>query len=509
MNSSSSCYNGLFSIFALISILASVLQVTVVVATPISGMHSARRSATPSRIKIQHPVHPLATRTTTTTADGATLTTAGGIKSESPRLLSFEKAQPTHSGTSHNVNLRGSGAVLNSTVADSSSATESSSVSSTLVATIAPTTTNTNINEETTTATEAADSAAQPTPSTSQELHHLFNDTHTDALNTTGCLNNCSGVGQCLANGYCICPPKIHSWWNLHTLDCSDSSSPFGFAWPYFRYSWLGVYTLALLIVSYINYLTFEANSWRLGGVRHICLCLVHMANLTRFLFFAIDPYSISGIINPIASRILLSSFYLFFIMAYVIMALHWVDICRTALALAPSTTLRYAPIGAAALLIMYFSLEIIISVVQVKKQRSIELFMADTLGMAAIMGLMIPLYIYYGSMFVARLKAIKKDSKGRRDCMIKKIRVITYGPATAGLLSVAVIGVKLFVLRRNPFLFLIGESLTYTMESISVALFLYGIMISPPVGASSVFVRITTFGRSMHPSKILPRRNS
>ncbi|KAH9270856.1 hypothetical protein BASA83_007009 [Batrachochytrium salamandrivorans] len=111
-------------------------------------MHSARRSATPSRIKIQHPVHPLATRTTTTTADGATLTTAGGIKSESPRLLSFEKAQPTHSGTSHNVNLRGSGAVLNSTVADSSSATESSSVSSTLVATIAPTTTNTNINEE-------------------------------------------------------------------------------------------------------------------------------------------------------------------------------------------------------------------------------------------------------------------------------------------------------------------------------------------------------------------------
>ncbi|KAH6561275.1 hypothetical protein BASA62_009979 [Batrachochytrium salamandrivorans] len=469
MHNSSSCCNGLFSIFALISILASVLQVTVVVATPISGMHSARRSATPSRIKIQHPVHPLATRTTTTTADGATLTTAGGIKSESPRLLSFEKAQPTHSGTSHNVNLRGSGAVLNSTVADSSSATESSSVSSTLVATIAPTTTNTNINEETTTATEAADSAAQPTPSTSQELHHLFNDTHTDALNTTGCLNNCSGVGQCLAS----------------------------------------VYTLALLIVSYINYLTFEANSWRLGGVRHICLCLVHMANLTRFLFFAIDPYSISGIINPIASRILLSSFYLFFIMAYVIMALHWVDICRTALALAPSTTLRYAPIGAAALLIMYFSLEIIISVVQVKKQRSIELFMADTLGMAAIMGLMIPLYIYYGSMFVARLKAIKKDSKGRRDCMIKKIRVITYGPATAGLLSVAVIGVKLFVLRRNPFLFLIGESLTYTMESISVALFLYGIMISPPVGASSVFVRITTFGRSMHPSKILPRRNS
>ncbi|KAJ1330795.1 hypothetical protein BSLG_009247 [Batrachochytrium salamandrivorans] len=490
MNSSSSCYNGLFSIFALISILASVLQVTVVVATPISGMHSARRSATPSRIKIQHPVHPLATRTTTTTADGATLTTAGGIKSESPRLLSFEKAQPTHSGTSHNVNLRGSGAVLNSTVADSSSATESSSVSSTLVATIAPTTTNTNINEETTTATEAADSAAQPTPSTSQELHHLFNDTHTDALNTTGCLNNCSGVGQCLANGYCICPPKIHSWWNLHTLDCSDSSSPFGFAWPYFRYSWLGVYTLALLIVSYINYLTFEANSWRLGGVRHICLCLVHMANLTRFLFFAIDPYSISGIINPIASRILLSSFYLFFIMAYVIMALHWVDICRTA---RPSAfyDLALRTYWRRRITDHVFFLEIIISVVQVKN--------SDPLSYSWPILLVWP----QSCMFVARLKAIKKDSKGRRDCMIKKIRVITYGPATAGLLSVAVIGVKLFVLRRNPFLFLI-ESRSHIPWSRSLLLFS-----CMPVGASSVFVRITTFGRSMHPSKILPRRNS
>ncbi|KAK5671543.1 hypothetical protein QVD99_002246 [Batrachochytrium dendrobatidis] len=340
--------------------------------------------------------------------------------------------------------------------------------------------------------------------STSSLDHELSLDAY-QANKTTfsGCLNNCSGVGKCLKNGACQCPPpRIPSWWKTYGLDCSNYRLSFSYAWPYFRYSWLLVYTLCLLLLSFFNYQTFRANGWYLGGVRHICQCLIHTAIFTRFLFFSIDPYSVSSTISPIVSRMLLSSFYLFFILAYVIMALHWVDICRTALALTPSKTLRFAHIGATILVLSFVSLQVFITISQLNHVNSRQILFADTLSMTLIMVLFVPLYLYYGYLFTSRLKLVRKDKEGKRDRLIKKVRVISLGPATAGLTSALIMIVKIICFRHNPYLFLIGESASHFFEMISVALFLYGILLDTTVKPGSLLTRRTTYGRSIRTTR-------
>ncbi|KAJ1343880.1 hypothetical protein BSLG_001541 [Batrachochytrium salamandrivorans] len=235
----------------------------------------------------------------------------------------------------------------------------------------------------------------------------------------------------------------------------------------------------------------FKANDWHLGGVRHVCMCLILAAIFSRFMFFSVDPYSIDGMANPILSRIILSTFYLFFILAYVIMGLHWVCICRTALVFKPSRTLPISKLAVVLILLVYVTLEIVISLAQAQKKENIGLFISDMLFMGAAMVIVMPLYIYYGRLFVNQLKTLRKDRLGHRDRMISKVRVMSFGPVIAGTLSIIITFLKFTFLQKNPFLFLIGESISHFVELISMALFMYGILLSPqPAGGLSSSAR-------------------
>ncbi|KAJ1344618.1 hypothetical protein BSLG_000141 [Batrachochytrium salamandrivorans] len=222
----------------------------------------------------------------------------------------------------------------------------------------------------------------------------------------------------------------------------------------------------------------FKANDWHLGGVRHVCMCLILAA-----IFY--------GMANPILSRIILSTFYLFFILAYVIMGLHWVCICRTALVFKPSRTLPISKLAVVLILLVYVTLEIVISLAQAQKKENIGLFISDMLFMGAAMVIVMPLYIYYGRLFVNQLKTLRKDRLGHRDRMISKVRVMSFGPVIAGTLSIIITFLKFTFLQKNPFLFLIGESISHFVELISMALFMYGILLSPqPAGGLSSSAR-------------------
>ncbi|KAH6563502.1 hypothetical protein BASA62_008465 [Batrachochytrium salamandrivorans] len=220
-------------------------------------------------------------------------------------------------------------------------------------------------------------------------------------------------------------------------------------------------------------------------------MCLILAAIFSRFMFFSVDPYSIDGMANPILSRIILSTFYLFFILAYVIMGLHWVCICRTALVFKPSRTLPISKLAVVLILLVYVTLEIVISLAQAQKKENIGLFISDMLFMGAAMVIVMPLYIYYGRLFVNQLKTLRKDRLGHRDRMISKVRVMSFGPVIAGTLSIIITFLKFTFLQKNPFLFLIGESISHFVELISMALFMYGILLSPqPAGGLSSSAR-------------------
>ncbi|KAJ1341850.1 hypothetical protein BSLG_003504 [Batrachochytrium salamandrivorans] len=178
-------------------------------------------------------------------------------------------------------------------------------------------------------------------------------------------------------------------------------------------------------------------------------------------------------------------------------MALHWVDICRTALALTPFKTLRFAHIGAVLLVVSFVSLQVFITISQLQQIRNRKLLFADTFCMAVIMGLMIPLYLYYGCLFVGRLKMVRKDKEGKRDYLIRKIRVMSFGPAVAGILSILMLVIKLICLHKNPFLFLIGESINHFTELIAVALFLYGILLDASVKGTPFLMKKSTISWS------------
>ncbi|KAK6098198.1 hypothetical protein MT418_002249 [Batrachochytrium dendrobatidis] len=305
-------------------------------------------------------------------------------------------------------------------------------------------------------------------------------DTNISPSNVVLCPNNCSRIGTCNSDGQCDCPKVIYSWWRVQASNCKSEREEFGYAWPYFIYSWLLVYTLVFVLLTYFNYLTFKANDWQLGGVRHVCLCLIHASGLFRFIFFSIDPYSVSSIASPIIMRMILSLFYLFSILAYVLMALHWIEICRTGLALSPSKTLGYSQIASGFIVSIYFALEVAICVVQAQKKQNKILFLSDTIYMGTIMVLISPLYMYCGHLFLARLGLIRQDKRGKRDQMISKVRVMAFGPPIAGLASVVIFIVKFTKCRNNPFLFIIGESASHFAEVITIALFLYGILLDP-----------------------------
>ncbi|KAL2920094.1 hypothetical protein HK105_200160 [Polyrhizophydium stewartii] len=295
----------------------------------------------------------------------------------------------------------------------------------------------------------------------------------------------CSGIGTCAPQGFCYCPKiRVHSWWRPSADDCRSSLAVFDWSWLPYQASWVSIFFLGFLFVAYMTILTFYRNDWHLGGMRHICLCIISTALFVRLLFFAIDPYSVYKIVSPIVTRPLFASFYWLYATAYLSMALHWADMCRTALSLRPTSTLRLTQLGVAATTITFIVFEAFLCEKQSRGIRASNVYISDIIGMSAFMAIGFVLFLYYGSMFLRHIKTLRRDKKGRRDRLISKIRVMTYGPAIAGIVCPITFGIKIRFMVGDPILFLIFESVCNFIEVLGVALFLYGILLKIPRGA-------------------------
>nr|KAJ3418501.1 hypothetical protein HK105_008236 [Polyrhizophydium stewartii] len=289
----------------------------------------------------------------------------------------------------------------------------------------------------------------------------------------------CSGIGTCAPQGFCYCPKiRVHSWWRPSADDCRSSLAVFDWSWLPYQASWVSIFFLGFLFVAYMTILTFYRNDWHLGGMRHICLCIISTALFVRLLFFAIDPYSVYKIVSPIVTRPLFASFYWLYATAYLSMALHWADMCRTALSLRPTSTLRLTQLGVAATTITFIVFEAFLCEKQSRGIRASNVYISDIIGMSAFMAIGFVLFLYYGSMFLRHIKTLRRDKKGRRDRLISKIRVMTYGPAIAGIVCPITFGIKIRFMVGDPILFLIFESVCNFIEVLGVALFLYGILL-------------------------------
>ncbi|KAL2920095.1 hypothetical protein HK105_200161 [Polyrhizophydium stewartii] len=259
---------------------------------------------------------------------------------------------------------------------------------------------------------------------------------------------------------------------------------------------------LFFALFSWINFKSFRDNEWHLGGVRHICLCLVHAAVTTRFIFFCFDPYSATDMISPIATRMSLSSFYVLFNLAYVLMALQWVQICRAALLLRTGDMVQSSFTGAAVVLALYILMQPIIVAAQLRGVRNHFLYLSDSLLMAAVMLVTAPFYLYYGRLFLKRIRGGRGEKERRRRQLRSKVRsllvvgyvrrrleltpfqilVMSYGPAIGGLASASMIVLKFVSDRDAPLMFLVVESITHFTDMLSVGFFMYGVMLEPPV---------------------------
>ncbi|KAI8916815.1 hypothetical protein BC831DRAFT_388949, partial [Entophlyctis helioformis] len=296
------------------------------------------------------------------------------------------------------------------------------------------------------------------------------------------CPNNCLGIGECLPSGLCRCPaldPRTQLPWFLPLgPDCSNGVDTFGYAWFPFQLSWAVTYFAGTVFLTFCTVTTFKKNDGQLAGVRHICLILINIAVGLRFIFYAIDPYCIYNIFNPILNRLLFVTFYWIALLAYVLMLLQWIEICRAAITFEQAGNVRYTYVGAGFVIFTAVALEAIIVSSQIRGKVTRGILLVDFLGFVVIIMSTIPLYIYYGQRFIYHLESMNPDKEGKRDKMLSKIRVITYGPGFNGIVCILAYMLSYVYLHSNPDMFIIGESVNRLVEIFALALFLFGVLV-------------------------------
>ncbi|KAL2915949.1 hypothetical protein HK105_204372 [Polyrhizophydium stewartii] len=319
------------------------------------------------------------------------------------------------------------------------------------------------------------------------------------------CPNGCSGVGTCTPSGVCICPQKPFSaWWTQYAQpDCSQGLAVIGYAYLPFRISWLAIYSLGFAFTTANSIGVLRANDWQLAGPRQTCVILVNLAIGVRVLFFSVDPYSYNELLLRPLNRIIFAGFFWLFLLAYMLMALHWAETFRAAMSLSPaSQTIRIGRIAFYVLTACILILQAVLVLLQVTFHSSTELFALEACFVISLLLSSIAMYLYYGRRLIRHMKSVGHNHGAQRRVVIHRIHLITYSPCIFGVLYLAVFGLKLKFLQVTPLHFLIGESMQYFIECITVGVFLNGIIL--PTFFFNFGPNSTTF---VVPGEVFPTR--
>ncbi|KAL2920101.1 Sterol 3-beta-glucosyltransferase [Polyrhizophydium stewartii] len=271
---------------------------------------------------------------------------------------------------------------------------------------------------------------------------------------------------------------NITEWWRPYDSACRTGIAAFDIAWRPFVVSWILVSALGCLFVTYCNVSMLRRNGWAVRGVRHMCLMAINGAALLKLVFYSYNPYCVYDGCDTNAVRILFDGTYWCFMLAYALMGVHWISIFYTFMHLTPIDTLLIARAVALVYVVFVVALEIVLSVMAMNTDLKYAVLIVEGGTLVLILLSVVPMYFLYGLRFIQRLRNVRADKSGRRERMLSKIRVMTYGPSVCSAVFIILQGAKFTVLHTNPFWFLIGECLGNSIEFIVMSLFLDGILL-------------------------------
>nr|KAJ3420416.1 hypothetical protein HK105_005694 [Polyrhizophydium stewartii] len=284
---------------------------------------------------------------------------------------------------------------------------------------------------------------------------------------------------------------NITEWWRPYDSACRTGIAAFDIAWRPFVVSWILVSALGCLFVTYCNVSMLRRNGWAVRGVRHMCLMAINGAALLKLVFYSYNPYCVYDGCDTNAVRILFDGTYWCFMLAYALMGVHWISIFYTFMHLTPIDTLLIARAVALVYVVFVVALEIVLSVMAMNTDLKYAVLIVEGGTLVLILLSVVPMYFLYGLRFIQRLRNVRADKSGRRERMLSKIRVMTYGPSVCSAVFIILQGAKFTVLHTNPFWFLIGECLGNSIEFIVMSLFLDGILLREPDAVPSLAERL------------------